>query len=47
MASVYLQRETWARTILALPWTMNHHPTLMGRLLDGAKEREIEAGHVW
>jgi len=26
---------------------MNHHPRLIGRFLEGAKAREIEAGRVW
>jgi hypothetical protein len=44
---LYLQHETWARMILALPWSMIHYPRLIVRLLEWAKGREIEAGRVW
>ena len=32
---------------LALPWTMDHHPRLIGRLFEGVNGPEIDAGRVW
>ena len=32
---------------LALPWTMDRYPRLIGGLLEGAKGPEIDAGRVW
>lgn len=33
--------------VLALPWTMDHHPRLVGRLFEGVNGPEIDAGRVW
>jgi hypothetical protein len=42
-----LPHETWARTVLDLPWAMDRHARLIGRLLEEAKGPEIDVGRVW